>query len=431
MMIVAADHGVRRTRRYGPEEPMVAESTTWRGMCVQSTTADGAENAFADDADLLAHLPGLSPDAVDAARSVLAPQAAPLTHADDAPPDGWAAPLARRHRVRLVCADYRQRVAVGSMTRLTLDLRAASTIEVIALDDQASAQVVQWLPGDPEGSAERVEDAAEAVRRLAGLPVADLPATRCDVVLDAGQAGPLFHELIGHPLEADVVRAGTSYLARRGAEHVAPSWLVVSDGPAPAGEGLTAGVDDEGTPITPTTLIEGGRVAGHLHDRLTAAGRPRCSAGPDAGVPDRPGGAGTGHGRRLDYRHPVVPRMWHTRAEIVGADPEEPDGAVRLHVRGLQLGWMNLLTGDVEFRCATGLLDAGGGPVGRTGPFTFSGNALTLLGALRPGPGAVRGGGRASRGCGKLGQYPLVTTFANGGLWLPGGVVDVRGDRGR
>jgi TldD protein len=381
-------------------------------MCVQSDAPNGSDHAFADGTDLLAALPELRAEAVDVVRQLLGP-------VPDGPPDEepgaepWAPAFAERHGVRLVCAEYRQRVAVGTSAQLAVDERAARTVEVVDLADPGCRQVVPWIPGDVPANLDRLSQAAEAVRALAALPVVELPATRCDVVLDPGWAGPLFHELVGHPLEADVVAARTSYLADRAGETVAPGWLTVSDGPAPPGEGLTARLDDEGTPARATTLIDHGTVAGLLHDRLTAAAGPR-----------------TGHGRRLDYRHPVIPRMWHTRALVVGTAPVEPQGPARLQARGVQLAWMNLLTGDVEFQCANGLLSTGHGEVRRTGPFTLSGNALTLLAALQPGPAAVRGAGRARRGCGKLGQFPLVTTFANSGLWIPGEAVDVRAAAG-
>jgi TldD protein len=189
--------------------------------------------------------------------------------------------------------------------------------------------------------------------------------------------------------------------------------LRVSDGPAPAGEGLSAAVDDEGTSLRPVMLIEAGRVAGLLCDGLSGA---------PLGLP------GNGHGRRLDYRHPLIPRMWHTRATALGCAPEEPAGTLRLSPRGLRLRWMNVLTGEAEFVVEQAVLDAGDHRPHRVGRCVLSLRAGVVLSALRPGDGAVRGSGRATKGCGKLGQFPVVTTFANCGLWIPGEAVDVRSD---
>jgi TldD protein len=426
-MVVAVDHGVRRVRRYGPDESPAPDEVRWRGTCLATVAPDGAGHAFSDGGDLLADVPGLSRDAVDAARRVLAHP--PDAGRDDDPDElgAVAAGLAERHGLLLVHAEHWQRVAVGPPGRLTADERRLCTIEVIDAVHPSYVEVVQWAPGDQAGSRQRLEEAADAVRRTAALPHADLPGTRCDLVLDPGGAGPLFHELVGHPLEADAVAGGTSYLSNRQGEQVAPSWLMVTDGPAPAGEGLSVVVDDEGTPVLTTALVDRGRVAGPLRDRLTTiSAAPVSAAGPDAA----PGVTATGHGRRLNYRHPAVPRMWHTRASAAGVPPEEPAASTRLHARGLQLSWMNLLTGDAEFRCASGLLDTGDGRVRRTGPFTVSGNARDLLAALHPGPEGVRVAGSARRGCGKLGQFPLVTTFANAGLWIAGEAFVVRDDRG-
>jgi TldD protein len=425
---LAADRGLRRLRRYVPGEPVAGSASAWRGMCLQTRTGQGSDHVFADGADLLADLPGASRAAVEAARQVLSENLAgePGQGRDDADDDAWAAQVAERYQVHLVRADYRQRVAVGTLVKLGIDERAATSVEILDAADAAGTDVVQWHPDDPATARRLVEEAAEAVRRTVELPSAPLPATRCDLVLDPGWAGPLFHELVGHPLEGDVVASGTSYLAGLRGEHVAPAWLSVTDGCAPPGEGLTARLDDEGTPVAATALIDRGRVAGPLSDRLTGAAGGTARSGTTRGST---GYGCTGHGRRLDYRHCVVPRMWHTRA-CVGAAPQEPTGPARLHPRGLQLAWMNLFTGDVEFRSPAGLLDTGAG-MHRTGAFTVAGNARRILAELRPGPGAVRGGGRARRGCGKLGQFPLISTFANGGLWIPGEAVHVRADQGR
>jgi TldD protein len=445
--VVAADRGARRVVRYAAGEAPARSWSAWRGMCVSTVTALGVDHVFADGAGLLGRL-AFGVDAEHAARAVLdgaegggaGPDHPGGTWADpaadpgagrDADPaaDTWAERFVAGHGVRLVRADHHQQVAVGTAQTLTIDRRTLSTTEVLAAEDDAWSVVVTSRRGS--GGGERAEPAelaelaaaAETVRREAGCPPGQLPAAGFDLVLDPGRAGPLFHELVGHPLEADVVAAGASYLARADGL-VAPPWLAVTDGPAAPGEGLAALVDDEGAPVTSTSLLAAGRVAGVLGDRVAAAGGPLAI--------EATGGLriGTGHGRRLDYRHPAVSRMWHTRAWAEGIDPQEPTAPVRVHPRGLQLRWMNLLTGQAEFACAAGLIDTGEGPVRRTGPFILACRGLELLAALRPGPGPVLGSGRARKGCGKLGQFPLVTTFSSGGLWIPGEAIDVRADTG-
>jgi TldD protein len=411
--VVFADNGARMVRRYGATAG--EQSQTWRGMCVESRSPAGtsAEHVFADGTELLRDPPvRLSNAVAGQARAVLGEPARPAAPPPEA--DQALNRLTRHHQVTVTWASVRQHVAVGDGDRLVTDERALCTVEVAVPGIPGCSEVVRWDAGEPAASLQRVMAAAELVRALAALPSAG-PVTGCDVVLEPGRAGPFFHELLGHPLEADIVAARASYLSDRSGETVAPAWLTVTDGPpgdGQAGDGLAASIDDEGTPTGTVELISGGRVSGVLSDRLTAA-----LAGTRA----------TGHGRRLDYRHPVVPRMWHTVAWAAAA-PAEPPGAARFAPRALQLRRMNLLTGDFEFVVPAASLDAGTGPPRRTGPCAVTGNALTVLAALGPGEAGIRPGGRAWRGCGKLGQFPLVTTFANGGLWIPAEAVHVRSD---
>ncbi|MEV7978479.1 metallopeptidase TldD-related protein [Streptomyces sp. NPDC086519] len=411
---VFADNGTHTVRHYRPGRPPVGETRTWRGMCLERRTPQSSEHVFADGTDLLLDWPtGMArPGApvVGAVRSVLAESAAVSGVASG--PDHALDALSDRCAVTLTWARLHQRVAVGGLRRLVTDERRMCTVEITVPGRPACSEVVRWDETDTAGGLREVEAATDRVRALAALPQTDLPAVRCDLVLDPGRAGAFFHELVGHPLEADIVAGNASCLAGLMGERVAPTWLSVADGTAPEGDGLGAVVDDEGTPVGTAELIAEGRVAGVLSDLSTAA---------------LTGTTGNGHGRRLDYRHPVVPRMWHTDARAVGVEPEPP-GALRLTPRGIRLRWMNLLTGDFEFAVDTALLDTGEGPPVRVGPCAVNGNALTVLAALRPGPSVSRSYGRATRGCGKLGQYPLVTTFANSGMWVPAEAVDVRSD---
>jgi len=412
---IFADNGLRTVHRYAAGQVPRRETQAWRGMCTESRRGQDVDHVFADGLDLLrSPVIRLSAQATRQAVQVLteppAPHALPGTALD-----ALLTELAADPSVVLTWARYDQRVAVGTADTLTMDQRRACTLEVAAAEDPACSEVVHWDCHDGAGNLERVYAAIEEVRRLAALPTGVLPAGPCDVVFESGRAGPFFHELVGHPLEADIVASGTTYLGSRLGEQVAPSWLSVSDGPAVpeqgrAGEGVSATVDDEGRPARSVNLIDAGRVAGQLSDAATS--EDPCSGG---------------HSRRKDYRHPGIPRMWHTVAHSHDAEPE-PTGEVRLAARGVRLRWMNVLTGDFEFVLGTAELDSGEGPTRRIGPCVLTGNALPTLAALRPGAGKIRGGGRASKGCGKLGQFPLVTTFANSGLWIPGEVVNVRSD---
>ena len=176
--------------------------------------------------------------------------------------------------------------------------------------------------------------------------------------------------------------------------------------------GIQACVDDEGTAVRPVMIISHGRVSAALSDASTA---------PLLGMPS------SGHGRRLDYRHCVLPRMRHTvAADDVGTEAEPAcAGRPRLRLRGLQLRWMNLLTGEFQFAVSGALLEASGSSF-RVGPFLLGGHGADVLAALRSQGTTVKTcGSRATKGCGKLNQFPLPVSFANSSLWFPGEVVRV------
>jgi TldD protein len=414
--VVFADNGIRVIRRYGGTSPGGADQA-WRGMCMETRAQSGAfsRHVFADGTDLLSDQRiRLGVTAAEQARAVLTGPPGPVPAMPPPAADRELRRLAGHRQVRLTWASACQRVAVGDADQLVTDDRFLCTVEVTSMTDPSCSEVVRWDPADVGGNLVRIDAAAARVCALTALPAAEPPAA-CDLVLEPGYAGSFFHELLGHPLEADIVAARASYLSERFGEMVAPTWLTVTDGPPPRADGAGVPVDDEGTPVSTVELIGGGRVTGMLSDRPSAALAGRVS---------------NGHGRRLDYRHPVIPRMWHTTALTAGTPAQEP-GPVRLAPRGLRLRRMNLITGDFEFTAETAALDDGTGRRRRTGPCTVTGNALTVLAALRPGPAEIRTAGRATKGCGKLGQFPLVTTFANSGLWIPAEAVHVHSDPAR
>jgi TldD protein len=151
--------------------------------------------------------------------------------------------------------------------------------------------------------------AREAVRQaLVNLEAGPAPAGTMTVVLGAGWPGVLLHEAVGHGLEGDFNRKGTSAFAGRMGERVAaPGVTVVDDGTLPERRGSLS-VDDEGTPTSCTTLIEDGILAGYMQDRLNAR---------------LMGMAPTGNGRRESYAHLPMPRMTNTYMLPGDKDPAE------------------------------------------------------------------------------------------------------------
>ena len=140
--------------------------------------------------------------------------------------------------------------------------------------------------------------AREAVRRaLVNLESEAAPAGTMTVVLGPGWPGVLLHEAIGHGLEGDFNRKGSSVFAGRVGETVAsPLCTVVDDGTLANRRG-SLNVDDEGIPSQRTVLIENGKLAGYLQDKLNAR---------------LMGVAPTGNGRRESYAHLPMPRMTNT-----------------------------------------------------------------------------------------------------------------------
>src|ERR1700722_13299574 len=140
--------------------------------------------------------------------------------------------------------------------------------------------------------------AREAVRQaLVNLTAVPAPAGTMTVVLGPGWPGVLLHEAIGHGLEGDFNRKGTSAFSGRIGERVAaPGVTVIDDGSLPGRRGSLT-IDDEGTPTERTVLIEDGILKGYMHDRMSAR-----LMGMEA----------TGNGRRQSYAHLPMPRMTNT-----------------------------------------------------------------------------------------------------------------------
>jgi TldD protein len=140
--------------------------------------------------------------------------------------------------------------------------------------------------------------AREAVRQaLVNLEAVAAPAGTLPVVLGPGWPGVLLHEAVGHGLEGDFNRKGTSAFAGRIGEQVAsPLCTVVDDGTLPGRRGSLS-IDDEGTPSGNNVLIENGILKGYMQDKMNAR---------------LMGVAPTGNGRRESYAHLPMPRMTNT-----------------------------------------------------------------------------------------------------------------------
>jgi TldD protein len=151
--------------------------------------------------------------------------------------------------------------------------------------------------------------AAEAVRTAAvNMEALPSPAGTMPVVLGAGWPGILLHEAIGHGLEGDFNRKGTSAFTGRIGERVATEQCTVVDDGTLANRRGSLTVDDEGTPTRCNTLIENGVLKGYMLDKLNAR---------------LMGTRSTGNGRRESFAHATLPRMTNTYMLPGKYDPEE------------------------------------------------------------------------------------------------------------
>jgi TldD protein len=184
----------------------------------------------------------------------------------------------------------------------------------------------------------------EAVRSaIVNLDAAPAPAGTMTVVLGPGWPGVLLHEAIGHGLEGDFNRKGTSAFSGRIGERVASEQCtVVDDGTLGSRRG-SLNIDDEGTPTQCTTLIENGVLRGYLQDKLNAR---------------LMGVAPTGNGRRESFAHMTLPRMTNTYMLAGKHDPEEIIGSVQkgLFAKNFGGGQVDITSGKFVFSASEAYL---------------------------------------------------------------------------
>jgi TldD protein len=163
------------------------------------------------------------------------------------------------------------------------------------------------------------------------------------VVLAAGSSGILLHEAIGHGMEADFNRKGTSiYSDKLGKPVARPFVSIVDDATLPGARG-TINVDDEGNDAGRTVLVQDGVLTSYMHDQISAR---------------HYGVTPTGNGRRQSYRHPPLPRM---RATYMLPGPHHPAEIIASVKRGLYCqnfsnGQVNIGGGDFSFYVKNGFL---------------------------------------------------------------------------
>ena len=178
---------------------------------------------------------------------------------------------------------------------------------------------------------------------LVNLQSIDAPAGEMTVLVGPGWPGVLLHEAVGHGLEGDFNRKGTSVFSGRIGERVAaPGVTVVDNGALEARRGSLS-IDDEGTPTGETVLIEDGILKGYMQDRLNAR---------------LMGVTPTGNGRRESYAHAPMPRMTNTYMKDGQDDPAELLSRVKngIFAKSFGGGQVDIVSGKFVFSCTEAYL---------------------------------------------------------------------------
>ncbi len=182
-----------------------------------------------------------------------------------------------------------------------------------------------------------------AEQAIVMLGAQEAPAGTMEVVLAPGDSGILLHEAVGHGLEADFNRKGTSnYSGQIGNEVASDLCTVIDDASLLQGRG-TINVDDEGNEPRSSTLIENGKLVGYMHDRFSAA---HYNLAP------------SGNGRRESFAASPMPRMTNT---ILMAGPHDPEEIVRSVKKGVYAkkfggGQVDIANGDFVFSLTEGYM---------------------------------------------------------------------------
>jgi TldD protein len=333
---------------------------------------------------------GVFGDGVDAGRYV-----AMLAAADSA---------ARRYDSRVVAvnahlSDEVQEVWIAtSEGRLVHDCRPLITfgVQAVATDkkergsgyvgDGGRTSIAFFDRETPEALAE--EAARIATVNLEAVPA---PAGEMEMIVGAGGGGVLLHEAVGHGLESDFNRRGTSLYSGRVGERVASELVTIFDDGNLEEERGSLNVDDEGVPGQHKILVENGVLLGYMQDRLNAR---------------LMGVESTGSGRRQSFRFVPQPRMCNTYMPSGDSSFDEILASTQrgIYAKSFAGGQVEIAKGDFVFMVGEGYLVEGGKITAPVRNATIIGNGPEAMMKVT----AVGNDGRLARRhytCGKGGQY--------------------------
>ncbi|MEO8408678.1 MAG: metalloprotease TldD, partial [Oxalobacteraceae bacterium] len=266
-----------------------------------------------------------------------------------------------------LAGEYDVVLVVRSDGVLAADIRPLVRVSVTVIAEQNGRREMGSAGGGGRYSYGYFSDemleqyATDAVKAaLVNLDARPAPAGPMTVVLAPGWPGILLHEAIGHGLEGDFNRKGSSAFSGRIGERVAARGVTVVDDGTIADRRGSLNIDDEGTPSQCTTLIEDGILKGYLQDTMNAR---------LMGMPT------TGNARRESFAHLPMPRMTNTYMLAGDKDPAEILASVKNGLFAVNFGG-----GQVDITSGKFVFSASEAYMIENGKITYPVKGATLIG---------------------------------------------------
>ena len=296
--------------------------------------------------------------------------------------------------VHLLRVDGRSATDVRPLVRLSISVVVGDGVKMESGSSGAGGRYLYDSLLQPDAW-KNVADIALA-QALVNLDARPAPAGELPVVLGGGWCGVLLHEAVGHGLEGDFNRKGSSTFSGRIGEQVAARGVtVVDDGTFQNRRGSLT-IDDEGTPTQRNVLIEDGILKGYIQDRHNAR---------------LMGVAATGNGRRESYQHTPMPRMTNTLMLGGTADKNEMIASVKRGIYAPYLGG-----GQVDITSGMFVFSATEAYLIEDGKITAPIKGATLIGS---GPDIM---GKITAIGNDMAMDPGIGTCGKGGQSVPVGV---------
>ncbi len=266
-----------------------------------------------------------------------------------------------------LAAEYEVVLVARSDGVLAADVRPLVRMSVQVIAEENGRREQGSAGGGGRGdyshfSEERLQEYANHAvdQALVNLRSRPAPAGTMTVVLGPGWPGVLLHEAIGHGLEGDFNRKGSSAFSGRIGQRVAAKGVTVVDDGTMAGRRGSLNIDDEGNPTQRNVLIENGVLRGYMQDSLNAR---------LMGVPV------TGNGRRESFAHVVMPRMTNTYMLNGDKDPREILASVKKGLYAVNFGG-----GQVDITSGKFVFSASEAHLIENGKLTHPVKGATLIG---------------------------------------------------